>query len=94
MTISAPASRADLPRTNWRYWVRPKIIPNIAKKVSAIAPAPAVKRALRKSERSSIGSGVWSSRQAKRSAEDGGGDRTRPRIDGSVQPAAGASMIA
>ena len=91
-SISAPASSALLPSTNCRYWVSPKIIPNMAKKVSAMPPAPAVKRRLRKRERSSIGACVCVSRQAKARASTTAAPK-HARISGSVQPSAGPSMI-
>src|SRR5436190_5569187 len=56
-----PASRAEYPRTNWRYWVRKNSDPKSAKKTRTIDTLAAVNRGFSKNVTSSIG---WSLRSS------------------------------
>ncbi len=83
-----PASSAEYPITNWKYCVRRKIDPNIAKNSSVIPPLAALNRGFDQNEVSSIGWGdrdshtqnAPSTTTATANVTEGGGRRGQPSL--------------
>jgi len=88
-----PASSAEYPITNWKYCVRRKIDPNIAKNRSMIPPLAALNLGFDQNEVSSIG---WAVRDSHtQNAPSTRKDRAKvARVAVDVQPFSGAWMMA